>query len=79
MSDFTGVLASQGLTYINAGEPRRASTQTCPRATASTARFDRDLELAVLSGLEVHALPFPCRLIPGGWMKSLASLASFDH
>jgi hypothetical protein len=34
---------------------------------ASTAPFDRDLELAVIDGIGVHALVFPCRRILGGW------------
>ena len=36
----------------------------------STAPFDRDLELAVLNKDEPHALVFPCRRIPGGWMNA---------
>jgi hypothetical protein len=35
----------------------------------STAPFDRDLELAVI-GSEPHALVFPCRRIPGGWINA---------
>ena len=37
---------------------------------ASTAPFDCDLELAVLSAGEVHALLFPCRRILGGWIHA---------
>ena len=36
----------------------------------STAPFDRDLELAVLDVEGEHALVFPCRRIPGGWIKA---------
>jgi hypothetical protein len=36
----------------------------------STAPFDRDLELAVIDKGEPHALIFPCRQIPGGWIKA---------
>jgi hypothetical protein len=36
----------------------------------STAPFDRDLELAVIHGGEVHALVFPCRRILRGWMDA---------
>jgi hypothetical protein len=35
----------------------------------STAPFDRDLELAVIDNDGLHALVFPCRRIPSGWMK----------
>jgi hypothetical protein len=35
----------------------------------TTAPFDRDLELAVIDRDGPHALVFPCRRIPGGWMK----------
>lgn len=34
------------------------------------APFDRELELAVIEGGEVHALVFPCRRLLGGWTKS---------
>jgi hypothetical protein len=36
----------------------------------STAPFDCDLQLAVISGDGVHALIFPCRQIPGAWVKA---------
>jgi hypothetical protein len=36
----------------------------------STAPFDRDVELAVKDGEGHHALVFPCRQIPGGWIKA---------
>ena len=36
---------------------------------ASTAPFDRDLELAVIDDDGPHALVFPCRRILNGWMK----------
>jgi len=36
----------------------------------STAPFDRDLELAVVEGDGAHALAFPCRRTPGGWMNA---------
>jgi len=35
-----------------------------------TAPFDRDLELAVINDDGHHALVFPCRRIPGGWMNA---------
>jgi hypothetical protein len=35
----------------------------------SSAPFDRDLELAVIDNDGLHALVFPCRRIPNGWMK----------
>ena len=35
----------------------------------STAPFDCDLELAVLDAEGEHALVFPCRRVPGGWIK----------
>ena len=37
---------------------------------ASTAPFDRDLELAVIDGNVPHALVFPCRRILGGWINA---------
>lgn len=37
---------------------------------ASTAPFDRDLELAVIDEFGVHALVFPCRRILGGWVRA---------
>jgi len=37
---------------------------------ASTAPFDRDLQLAVIDSAGTHALVFPCRRILGGWMKA---------
>lgn len=37
----------------------------------STAPFDRDLRLAVIDqGGVAHALVFPCRQVPGGWIKA---------
>ena len=36
----------------------------------STAPFDRDLQLAVVSGDDAHALMFPCRRTSGGWIDS---------
>ena len=37
---------------------------------ASSAPFDRDLEVAVVSQGVVHTLLFPCRRILGGWMDA---------
>ncbi len=34
-----------------------------------TAPFDRDLQLAVIEGSEVHALVFPCRKTVRGWVN----------
>lgn len=42
----------------------------CDWQTATTAPFDRDLELAVIDRTGTHALVFPCRRIVGGWMKA---------
>ena len=36
----------------------------------ATAPFGRDLELAVIKGNAIHKLIFPCRRIPGGWVKA---------
>jgi hypothetical protein len=36
----------------------------------STAPFDRDLELSVFDDDEHHAVGFPCRKIPGGWLNA---------
>ncbi len=35
-----------------------------------TAPYDVDLALAVIDHEGVHALVFPCRRIPAGWLKS---------
>jgi hypothetical protein len=35
----------------------------------SSAPFDRDLELAVIDQEGPHALVFPCRRIPSGWIN----------
>jgi hypothetical protein len=36
----------------------------------TTAPYDMDLALAVIDAEGVHALVFPCRRIPAGWLKS---------
>jgi len=36
----------------------------------STAPFDRELELAVIDKDEPHALIFPSRRIPSGWINA---------
>jgi hypothetical protein len=36
----------------------------------STAPFDRDLQLSVIEGDDVHALVFPCRRSSKGWINS---------
>ena len=38
--------------------------------TIANAPFGRDLELAVIDRNEIHALVFPFRQVPGGWLKS---------
>jgi hypothetical protein len=40
---------------------------------ASTAPFDRDLELAVIDDDGTYALVFPCRRVLGGWMNARTS------
>jgi hypothetical protein len=35
----------------------------------ATAPFEEDLELAVLDSDGEHALVFPCRRVPGGWIN----------
>jgi len=35
----------------------------------ATAPYDRDLELAVVEGDQVHRLIFACRRVPSGWIK----------
>jgi len=37
---------------------------------ASTAPFDRDLELAVIEGDQVHAVAFPSRRVAAGWINA---------
>ena len=36
----------------------------------ATAPFDRDIELAVIDRDGAHALVFPCRRVPAGWIAS---------
>jgi hypothetical protein len=36
----------------------------------ATVPYDCDLELAVIDRTGTHALIFPCRWIPAGWLKS---------
>jgi hypothetical protein len=36
----------------------------------SSAPFGRDLELAVLDADGAHALVFPCKRVPGGWINA---------
>src|SRR5215510_15811733 len=36
----------------------------------SCAPFDRDLELALINFVGTHALVFPCRRVPGGWISA---------
>jgi hypothetical protein len=38
--------------------------------TISNAPFGLDLELAVIDEDGTHALVFPCRRVPGGWIKA---------
>lgn len=35
------------------------------------APFDRDIELAVIEGVETHALVIRCRRVPDGWTNAL--------
>jgi hypothetical protein len=46
------------------------STAIRPSQPISIAPFDRDLELAVRDGGELHAPVFPCRRVLGGWVKA---------
>jgi hypothetical protein len=36
----------------------------------ATAPFDRDLEVAVVEGADVHALVVSCRRSPQGWLNA---------
>ena len=36
----------------------------------TTAPFDRELELAVIERDDIHALIFPCRRAPQGWINA---------
>ncbi|RQH15697.1 MULTISPECIES: hypothetical protein [Bradyrhizobium] len=38
--------------------------------SATTAPFDRDLQLAVIDSTGEHALVFPCRRVLRGWINS---------
>jgi len=57
------------LTHINAAGARRADPLQMDWQPITSAPFDRDLELAVLDGGNVHALVFPCRRTLDGWVK----------
>jgi hypothetical protein len=37
----------------------------------SNAPFDEDLKLSVIERSEVHALVFPCRRTPRGWINAM--------
>lgn len=39
--------------------------------TIATAPLDRDIELAVIDGSDIHALVFPCRRVGDGWINAL--------
>jgi hypothetical protein len=57
------------MTWIKAG--LRAFAEYCQMwQIATTAPFDRNLELSVIDRDGVHALVFPCRRVVGGWVKS---------
>lgn len=58
------------LIYLNAGAGRSAQKINMWHFI-STAPLDRDIELAVIDKDGQHALVFPCRRIPGGWMNAL--------
>ncbi len=47
--------------------PNRPAMEWQPVASAP---YDLDLELAVIDAKGIHALIFPCRRIPAGWLKS---------
>jgi hypothetical protein len=49
------------------GEDPAAATAWAP---IESAPFDCDLQLAVIVNGEAHALAFPCRRTPGGWLKA---------
>lgn len=53
-----------------AGEQEIAMDSDRAWHAISTAPFDRDLELAVIEGVSVHALVFACRRILGGWANA---------
>ena len=44
-----------------------------------TAPFDRDLELAVIDGNEIHTLVFPCRRRPHGWVNAKTNASIGVH
>jgi hypothetical protein len=43
------------------------------------APFDRELELAVVEGDDMHALVFPCRRVARGWVKASTNSALDIH
>ncbi len=54
-------------------EPRSIPRTTNPVLewqTILSAPFDRDLEIAVIDADGPHALIFPCRRAPQGWVKA---------
>jgi hypothetical protein len=50
--------------------PLAAQNKKMVWQSISTAPFDRDLELAVRDGGDLHVLDFPCLRISGGWVKA---------
>ena len=58
------------LTRIKAAKLGPSSKADMKWQAIATAPYDVDLELAVVDARGTHALVFPCRRIPAGWLKS---------
>jgi hypothetical protein len=67
---FTNEAARQNSDLNRNTLPLAAKNKKMEWQPISTAPFDRDLELAVRDGGELHVLVFPCRRILGGWIKA---------
>ena len=44
----------------------------------ASAPFDRDLQLAVIEGEQVHVLVFPCRRTTRGWRTGIEKLVDIN-
>src|SRR5262245_31437829 len=62
-------LAATAITRVRA-RPETIKQNSLGWQPVSSAPFDRDLELAVINFVGTHALVFPCRRVPGGWISA---------
>ncbi len=61
-----GIMASK----TEAGADKQSDDLRMEWQTIATAPFDRYLELAVIDGVGIHTLVFPCRRVLRGWVRA---------